>query len=69
VVILGGGRTPFVVRPCPGPSCFSPDGFRDWVEKVVVNEYWLVGESYFYGMMDGEMVAEGKAPQQMYNFR
>jgi hypothetical protein len=41
VVILRGGRTPFVLRK-------KADG------------YWLIGPAYVHGLMDGEVVQDGK---------
>jgi hypothetical protein len=50
VFIISGAQVPFLLR-------------REAANESSCGNWQLVGESYFHGMMDGEMMAEGHAEQ------
>ncbi|KAI1182260.1 putative heterokaryon incompatibility protein [Nemania serpens] len=56
VFILSGGQVPFLLRRPAGAEDLTEPGHGAWQ---------LVGESYFHGMMDGEMMAEGHTEQSI----
>ncbi|KAI1160630.1 putative heterokaryon incompatibility protein [Nemania serpens] len=54
VCIISGGQAPFLLRRPAGTEDLTEPGRGVWQ---------LVGDSYFHGMMDGEMMAGGHAEQ------
>ncbi|KAF2970372.1 hypothetical protein GQX73_g3194 [Xylaria multiplex] len=54
VFIIPGAQVPFLIRRQSDMGDVNVSGSRRWQ---------LVGESYFHGMMDGEMMAEGRMEQ------
>jgi hypothetical protein len=57
VFIIPGTQVPFLLR--------RQGGMDDAANASCGDKWQLVGESYFHGMMDGEMMHEGRAEQQL----
>jgi Heterokaryon incompatibility protein (HET) len=67
VVILYGGRTPYILR--PRSYWWIGGGSRPMTREPNDGSYFLVGDCYIHGMMKGEMMEQQAREEKWYDIR